>query len=92
MIALHQFRKRFDAIFFCFFHILLLGSSGLNCEFIRREYGFSISSNITFMGSGDKPILILKMLVKNFCRFQYFADFDFKIVLLGLNSFESIAF
>ena len=44
------------------------------------------------MSSGDKPVLILKISVTNFCRFQYFADFNFKIVLLGLNSFESIDF
>ena len=43
------------------------------------------------MSSGDKPILTLKILVSNFCIFRYFADFDFKIVVLGQNNFESIA-
>ena len=35
------------------------------------------------MRSGDKPILTLKISVKDFGRFQYFADFDIEIVLLG---------
>ena len=50
-------------------HILSLGSSGLNCEFICREHGFSINSKISFMSSGDKPVLMLKILVTNFCKF-----------------------
>ena len=73
-------------LFLC--HISSFGSSGLNCEFIRREYGFSINSKISFMSSGDKPILTLKISVTNFCRFRYFADFDIRILLLGQNSFE----
>ena len=40
------------------------------------------------MDSGDKPILTLKISVTNFFKFQYFADFDIKIVLLDQNSFE----
>ena len=72
--------------------ILSFGSSILNCEFIRRQYDFSINSKIWFMSSGDKPILALKISVTNFSRFQYFADFDIRIVLLGQNSFEWIAF
>ena len=55
----------------------------MNCKFIRREYGFSINSNILFMSSGEKQILTLKISVKNFDIFPYFADFDFEIVLLG---------
>ena len=35
-----------------------------------------------------RPILILKISVKMFCGFRYFADFDIKIVLLVQNSFE----
>ena len=70
------------------YHILSFGSSGLNCEFIRREYAFSINSKIPFMNSGDKPIFTLKVSVTNFGRFRYFADLDIKIVLLGQNSFE----
>ena len=66
-------------MFLC--HILSFGSSGLNCEFIHSEYGFSRNLKIPFMSSGDKPILILKITVTNFCRLQYFADFDIKIVL-----------
>ena len=59
-------------LFLC--HILLFGSSDWNCEFIRREYGFSINSKISSMNSGDKPILTLKISVTKFCRFRYFAD------------------
>ena len=44
------------------------------------------------MSSGDKPILSSKFSVMNFCRFRYLADFDIKIVPLGQNSFECIAF
>ena len=40
------------------------------------------------MSSGDKPILTLKISVKNVCRFQYFADLDIKRVLIAQNSFE----
>ena len=54
---------------------------------IYREYGFLINLNII-----HEPILTLKISVKNFCRFLYFVDFDFEIVLLGQNSFEPIAF
>ena len=60
-------------------------------KFIRGGYGFSINLKITFMSSGDKPILTLKISVSNFCIFRYFADFDFKIVVLGQNNFGSIA-
>ena len=73
-------------LFLC--HILSFGSSGLNCEFIPRDYGFSINSKISFMNSGDKPILNLKISVTNFYRFRYFADFDIRIVFLGQNKFE----
>ena len=59
---------------------LLLGSSGLNCEFIRREYGFPINLKISFMSSSDKPILT--------CRLPYIADCDIKSVLLGQSNFE----
>ena len=74
------------SMFLC--HILSFGSSGLNRNFIRREYGFSINSKISSMGSVNKPILTLKISVKNSCRYQYFGDFDIKIVLLVQNSFE----
>ena len=67
--------------FLCY--ILAFGSSGLHCEFIRREYGFSINLKISFMNSGDQPILTLKISVMNLCRFRYFADFDIKHLLLG---------
>ena len=40
-----------------------------------------------FMSSGDKPILSLKISITIFWRFQYFADFDIKIVLSDQNSF-----
>ena len=52
---------------------------------------FLINPKVSFMNPGDKPILTLKISVTNFCRFRYFADFDFKIVLLDQNSFEPIA-
>ena len=42
--------------------------------------------------SGGKPILTLKILVTYYCKFQYFTDFDIKIVLLSQNSLEGIAF
>ena len=60
----------------------------LELEFIPRDYGFSINSKISFMNSGDKPILTLKISVTNFYRFRYFADFDIRIVFLGQNKFE----
>ena len=58
-------------------------SSGLNCEFTCREYGFSINSEISFISLGDEPILTLKISVTNFRRFRYFADFDIKILPAG---------
>ena len=67
--------------FLCY--ILAFGSSGLNCEFIHREHGFSINLKISFMNSGDQPILTLKISVMNLCRFRYFADFDIKHLHLG---------
>ena len=73
-------------MFLCY--ILTFGSSGLNCEFIRREYWFSINLKISFVSSVDQPILTLKISVTNFCRFRYFADFDIEILLLGQDSFE----
>ena len=42
--------------------------------------------------SGGKPILTLKILVIYYCKFQYFTDFDIKIVLLNQNSLVGIAF
>ena len=38
---------------------------------------------ISFISSCGKPILTLKISATNFSRFQYFADFDFEIALLG---------
>ena len=58
-------------------------SSGLDAKFILREYRFSINSKVSFMSSGDNPILTWKISVKNFCRFRHFVDFDFKIALLA---------
>ena len=66
-------------------HILSFGSSGLNCEFIRRECCFSINSKISLVSSGNELILIMKISATNFCRFRYFADFDIQIVLFGHN-------
>ena len=63
-------------MFLC--HVLSFGSSGLNCEFIRRKFGFPINSKISFMSSSEKPILSLKISVTNFSRFSYFEDFDLK--------------
>ena len=68
-------------------HTLSFESSAWNCEFIRREGGFLINSNISFMSSGDKPILTSKISILIFFKFRYFADFDIKIVLLGQSSF-----
>ena len=41
----------------------------LKCEVVRREYGFSINSKTSFMRSGDKPILTLKISVTSFSGF-----------------------
>ena len=38
------------------------------------------------MSSGDKPTWTWKISLTNFCRFQYFGDFDIKTVLFGQNS------
>ena len=65
----------------CYF--LTFGSSGLNCGFIGNEYGFSTNLKISFISSGDQAILTLKISVTNVCRFEYFVDFDIKILLLG---------
>ena len=51
-----------------------------------------INSKVSFMSSGDKPILTSKISLINFCRFRYLEDFDFKIVHFGQNSSEPIAF
>ena len=61
-------------------------------EFILRECRFSINSKVSFMNSGDKPSLTWKISVTNFCGFRHFADFVFKIVLLGQNRFQPFAF
>ena len=61
---------------FVFMRYFVVGYSGLNCKFIRKEYGFSLNSKISLMRSGDKPILILKISVKNF------ADFDILQILI----------
>ena len=79
--------RKIYAILFCFYVIFCCLDL-----LIRRKYGFSIDSKNLFISSGDKPILTLKISVTNFFRFRYFADFDIKIVFLGQNSFEWIAF
>ena len=80
------------AILGCIFYILTFGSSELNCEFIHREYGFSINLKIPFMSSSDHPVLTLKVSVMCFCRFWYCTDFDIKVLLLSQNSFVWIGF
>ena len=70
------------------YHILSFGSFGLNCKFIRREYGFSINSKISFMISGDIPILTESHSQIFADAFRYFSDFHVNIVLLGQNSFD----
>ena len=55
-------------LFLC--HILSFGSSGLNWEFICRDYGFSTNLKILFMSSGDKPVLTFKISVTNLCNFN----------------------
>ena len=72
--------------------ILSFRSSSLNCEFIRREYGFSMNLKMSFMSSGDTPISTLNISVTNFCRLPYLPDFDIKNALLDQNYFEWIAF
>ena len=83
--------EKYYAIFF-FFCDIFCRLDHLNCEFFCREYEFSINLKISVMRSGDKPVLNLKILVTNVCRFWYFADFNVKFVLLGQNSAEWIAF
>ena len=56
------------------------------------EHGSSKNSKTSFMSSGDKPILTLKISVTNFCKFQYTADLDIKVVVLVQNSFDWIGF
>ena len=73
-------------MFLC--HILSFGSSNLNCKFIRRECGSSINLKLSLVSSGDKLILTSKIAAANFCRFQYFADFDVKIVPSSQSSFK----
>ena len=51
------------SMFLCY--ILTFRSSGLNCEFIRREYELLINLNILFISSGDQPILTVKISVTN---------------------------
>ena len=60
----------------------------LELQIYSQGIRFFDNSKKSFMSSGDKPILTLKISVRNFCRFRYFADFDIRILLLGLNSFE----
>ena len=81
MIALHSFLKRFHAIVFRFYTIFCCLSP---CEFIRREYGFSINSKISFISSGYMPTLTES-------QSKAFADFDILqilIILLGHNSYS----
>ena len=66
-------------LFLC--NILSFGSSGLNCEFICKEYGFLINSKISLMSSGDKP-----NSVRNFHRLRYLPNLD----LLGETNFKGV--
>ena len=77
-------------MFLCY--ILTFGSSDLNCEFIRGEYRLLIKLKMLFVGSGDQPIVTLKISVTDFWRFRYSADLKIEIFSLGQNSFERIAF
>ena len=43
----------------------------LKCEVPRSEFGFSINSETSFLSSGDKTFLTLKISVKSFCRFLW---------------------
>ena len=56
-----------------------------DCEFIRKEYVFSTYSKISFMSSGDKPNLTLKISVTNFCRYRVNTLLLFSWVLRILN-------
>ena len=67
--------------FLCY--IFSFGYSGLNCEFICGEYGFSIYLKISLMSSGDQPILTFRISVTNFLHISIFSDFDIKILHLG---------
>ena len=72
-------------IFCCLDHMTWIANS-------FAKYGSSIYSKTSFLNSGDKLKLTLKISVTNFCKFRYFADFDIKVVLLVQNSFDWIAF
>ena len=51
----------------------------------------AINSKIWFRSSCNKPILTLKNIITDFCRWQYFAYFDIKVAFLGQYSFEWVA-
>ena len=57
-------------------HILSFQSSGLNCEFIRRECSFSRNSKISLVSSGNKLILIMKISA------PIFEDFNILQILI----------
>ena len=85
--------KRFYALLLFLCHILLFGFSDLNCRFICRGYGFSINSKISVMSSGDQPILIWRISVKNFTDVNILQILILKLYThLAQNSFEWIAF
>ena len=61
-MSLERDSMPYFSMFLCY--ILMFGSSGLNCEFIRGEYGFSLNCKISFMSSGDQPILTFYFRLK----------------------------
>ena len=57
-------------LFLC--DILSYGSSGFNCKFILRKYGFLINSKISFINPDDKHFKNLShkfFQISIFCRF-----------------------
>ena len=70
-VKVHTLEDSFTIIYLPYIYIfvccfLTFGSSGQNYEFSHRECRGLINSKISFMSSGDQPILTLKMSVTNF--------------------------
>ena len=49
--------------------------------YLQGVWFFDKILKVSYINSGDNPVLTLKISVTNFSRFRYFEDFDIKIVL-----------
>ena len=61
---------------------ILFEFSGQIYKFICKKFAFSINSKISFMSSCEKPVLILKVLVTNFCWVKILLAKIFKLSIL----------